>query len=82
MMTTAYVTAPGDAVDIDCLRTAKGRDLAERVGRGDLPYASLVETRIADGADVVIFDVETEVPQLREHDIKPVERVNMLRASS
>jgi hypothetical protein len=74
-MTTVYVTAPGDAVDIDCLRTAKGRDLAERVGRGDLPYASLVETRIADGVDIVILDVETEVPQLREHDIRSVERV-------
>lgn len=74
-MMTSYVAAPGDVVDSGSLRTAKGHDLAERVRRGDLPYAFFVESRIAEGADVVVLDVETEVPQLREHDIRPVERV-------
>lgn len=59
----------------DSLRTAKGRDLAERVTRGDLPYVSLVESRVASSADIVVLEVETEVPQLREHDIRPVERM-------
>ncbi|MEZ5318330.1 MAG: Mov34/MPN/PAD-1 family protein [Vicinamibacterales bacterium] len=74
-MSGPYVNAPGEAATIDSLRSAKGRDLAERVARGSLPYVSFVETRTAVDADVVVLDVETEVPQVREHDIRPVERV-------
>lgn len=76
-MKTSYAAAPGDAVGCDSLRTAKGRDLAERVARGDLPYVSFVESRLADGADVVVLDVETEVPQLPDHDIRPLERIGV-----
>ena len=44
-MMTSYVAAPGDVVDSGSLRTAKGHDLAQRVRRGDLPYAFFVEGR-------------------------------------
>ena len=74
-MTPSYVNAPGDVASVDDLQSAKGRDLAERAAHGDLPYASFVESRIAEGVDVVVLDVEAEVPQIREHDIRPVERV-------
>ena len=60
---------------VEHLRSAKSRDLAERVARSDVPYASFVESRMTDGMDVVVLDVEAEVPQIREHDIRPVERV-------
>ena len=74
-MSSCYVNAPGKPIAVQGLRSAKGRDLADRVARGNLPYASFVESRLADGADIVVLDVETEVPQIREQDIRSVERV-------
>ena len=74
-MNSRYVDAPGDPIAIERLRSAKGRDLGDRLARGHLPYASFIQSRIADGADIVVLNVETEVPQIREHDIRPAERV-------
>ena len=75
LVNSCYVSAPGEPIALQHLRSAKGRDLVDRVARGNLPYASFVESRIADGADIVVLDVETEVPQIREQDIRSVERV-------
>lgn len=74
-MSSSYTAAPGNAADVTSLKSTKGRDLAERVVRGDLPFTSFVEARVGGGVDVVILDVETEVPQIRDQDIRPVERV-------
>lgn len=71
----AYVDAPGSVLVIDGLRSPKARDLAVRLARGGLAYASLVECRTTDSFDVVVLEVETEVPQIREHDIRPIERL-------
>jgi hypothetical protein len=70
-----YVDAPGSVLVIDGLRSPKARDLAGRLARGGLAYVSLVECRTADSYDVVVLEVETEVPQIREHDIRPIERL-------
>lgn len=70
-----YVDAPGSVLVIDGFRSPKARDLAVRLARGGLAYASLVECRTAGSFDVVVLEVETEVPQIREHDIRPVERL-------
>jgi len=70
-----YVEPPGSVLVIDGLRSPKARDLAARLARGGLAYASLVECRTADSFDVVVLEVETEVPQIREHDIRPIERL-------
>ena len=74
-MKSRYVEPPGSVLVIDGLRSPKARDLAERLARGGLAYASLVECRTADSFDVVVLEVETEVPQIREHDIRPIERL-------
>ena len=70
-----YVDAPGSVLVIDGLRSPKARDLAGRLARGGLAYASLVECRTTGSFDVVVLEVETEVPQIREHDIRPIERL-------
>lgn len=74
-MKNRYVDAPGRILDIEALRSPKARDLAERLARGSLAYASLVECRATEGFDVVVLEVETEVPQIRDHDIRPIERL-------
>lgn len=52
------------------------RALASRLARG-VPFAQLVECRSGNADDLVIMDVEVEVPQLRAHDIRPVERIGV-----
>lgn len=74
-MRNRYVEPPGSALVISGLRSPKARDLASRLARGGLAYASLVECRAADSFDVVVLEVETEVPQICEHDIRPIERL-------
>jgi hypothetical protein len=70
-----YVDAPGEVADTARLRVPKARDLAERLSLGTVPYASLVECRTAETFDIVVLQVETEIPQIREHDIRPIERL-------
>jgi hypothetical protein len=74
-VSAAYVDSPGDAVGIAQLRGVKARDLAERLSRGSIPYAALIECRIAPTFDVIVMDVETEIPQVREYDIRQTERL-------
>lgn len=74
-MTNAYVGARGDAALASALRSPKARDLAERLSEGSLPFAWLVECRTMETVDTVVLEVEPEIPQVREHDIRPVERV-------
>jgi hypothetical protein len=70
-----YVEAPGNALPISQLVATKARDLAERLARGSIPFAALVECRTAETFDVVVVDIETEIPQVLEHDIRGVERL-------
>ena len=74
-MSGRYLNAPGEVVEIAHLRVPKARDLAERLFLGTVPYASFVECRSGTAFDVVVFDVETEIPQIRAHDIRSTERL-------
>jgi hypothetical protein len=67
--------SPGDAAGMAQLRAVKARDLAERLSRGSIPYAALIECRVASTFDVIVIDVETEIPQVREYDIRQTERL-------
>jgi hypothetical protein len=69
-----YVDAPGNASPVSQLAATKARDLADRLARGGLPFAALIECRTAETFDVVVIDIEAEIPQVLEHDIRPVER--------
>ena len=70
-----FVQLPGGAVPLEQLRNSKARDLAMRLNAGELAYARLVETRQDSDDDLVVLDVEPEVPQVRDHDIRPTERL-------
>jgi hypothetical protein len=70
-----FVDAPGELVLAAQLRAAKARDLAERLSSGSIPFASLLECRTAPTFDAVVLEIETEIPQIREHDIRAIERL-------
>jgi len=72
----AFLEADGEPVGPDRLSVPKARDLAQFLARGH-PYARLAESRATDAEDIVVVDLDVEVPQAPVHDIRPVERVSV-----
>jgi integrative and conjugative element protein (TIGR02256 family) len=86
MMSDDYIPLNGQLIDAGDLLVPKARELAMALQSGALNWVRPVECRRLDvsdenvlselrGAEVVVFDVEAEVPQRRVNDIRPVERV-------
>lgn len=73
-----FIALSGIIVDARDLRIPKARALALALDRNLIEYGSLVECRTVDGLEVVAFDAEVEVPQLRIHPIKEVERIAVI----
>ena len=74
-MSDRVVDAPGESVPPAQLSSTKARDLAERLSSGVIPFASLVECRRSATFDTVVMEIETEIPQIRDHDIRAIERL-------
>ncbi len=74
-MSNGLIDAPGELALITQLTAPKARDLTARLSSGSIPFSSLVECRTAPTFDVVVLEIETEIPQIREHDIRAVERL-------
>lgn len=77
-VTDAFLEPPGTAVDPDALTAVKARDLVTWLRSGDAAYATFLESRSAAGplaGDVVVFDVDVELPQERTNDIHRRERI-------
>ncbi len=71
-----FLEADGEPVGRDRLSVPKARDVAEFLTRGHT-YARLVESRVTDAEDIVVVELDVEVPQVPVHDIRPVERVSV-----
>lgn len=85
-MSDSNVSLNGRVVEVGELRVPKARELARALHSGALNWVRPVECRRLDagdenvlpelaGSEVLIFDVEAEVPQRRVNDVRPVERV-------
>lgn len=66
---------PGTAIEVTGLRVEKTEELSILLLNGVFPYVSLVECRRMEEGEVVVLDIEPEVPQHPEHDIRMVERI-------
>jgi len=77
-MTVSFYKPPGELIALDRLRSPKARSLANALLQGIIDYADLVECRTQVDTDIVVFDVEVEVPQLPTHPINPYERVAVI----
>jgi hypothetical protein len=76
-MPSEYLDAPGDRIALEELRLSRTRALASFLKCCLNPHAELVEVRrTADAQEVVVFDVDVEVSQLRVYDIRPRERLS------
>ena len=86
VMSDNYIPLNGQLVDVGDLVIPKARELAIALRSGSLNWVRPVDCRRLDagdenvlpelrGAEVVVFDVEAEVPQRKVNDIRPVERI-------
>jgi len=74
-MTATFFDAPGLIIQPKALRMVKAIALAQALSQPGIEYASLFECRTTSDADVLVFDVVVEVPQLPVYSINRVERV-------
>ena len=65
----------GERVAPDDLRVPKARAIAGLLADGAFPFVDLVECRRDGVREIVVVDVEPEVPPSPVHDIREVERV-------
>ncbi len=81
-MNSELLPPPGTLVDIGAMTVPKAAELAAALGQRCIDFAALVETRVIDGAEVVVFDVEVELPQIRTHPIERRERFAAIFSSA
>ena len=72
-----FFDVPGHLVSPSQLKIPKARELALALEAGRLEYAKLIESKVSENGEVVVFDVEVEIPQLRVHPIQPRERLSV-----
>ena len=71
----SYFDVPGDLTKPDELTVPKARDLAICLDADKIAFAKLVECRKHGKFEAVVFDLDVEVPQVRQHPILSSERI-------
>jgi hypothetical protein len=71
-----FLEPDGDPVEPDSISAPKAWQLVQLLQRGH-PFSRLVECRRDDAHDIAVLDLDIEVPQLKVHDIRPLERVSV-----
>src|SRR5437660_1528628 len=77
-MTDTYLPAMGNCIALEELQIPKARETASILQSGTLPFMCFLECRRLDhpaNAEIVVFDVEVELGQLKVHDIHRHERM-------
>ena len=78
-MASEYLDAPGDRITLEEVTLSRTRALVSFLKCCVNPHAELVELRrTAEAQEVVVFDVDVEVSQLRVYDIRPRERLSAM----
>ena len=76
MSDSDHYDAPGISVETENFQNRKAEELAALLQADEtLPHTHFVEARRSDNNDIVVLDVEPEVPQNPVHDIRLVERI-------
>jgi len=70
-----HYDALGDVLAPADLQIEKAEELTILLQEGGVPFVSFVECRRKEGDDIVVLDIEPEVPQHPKHDIRMVERI-------
>ena len=73
-MSPRFVPIDGKVVDRNALTSPRAIATALAIS-ADRAFATLVECRVTKNAEVVVFDVDIERPQVPINDIRPLERI-------
>ncbi len=71
-----FYNADGKRASADELRIEKARDLAHKMLEGRIAFANFVECTKNTISETVVFDVDVEAAQIRQHPILPTERIS------
>jgi len=75
-MPQIFYEPKGENVSASRLKISKARDLALALEANTMDYAYPIEfKKNSDDDEIIVFDVEVEVPQNKVHDIHPRERI-------
>lgn len=74
-MANSYCEFDGVVVEHILLRAPKAKELALVLLRADVHFAELVECRLSERCDTVVFEVDVPVPQLPVYAIEKKERI-------
>jgi integrative and conjugative element protein (TIGR02256 family) len=78
-MSSEYTEAPGTLATLAELKLSRSQTLTAFLAKRINPLAELIEVRSCpDGSEVVVFEVEVEVSQLRTADIHSRERLAVI----
>lgn len=77
-MAQNFFDAPGDIIRPSDLRVPRARDLALALEAKSVEHVHLIECkRISESEEVVVFDIDVEVPQVKKNPILPSERISV-----
>ncbi len=74
-MMDRYLETSGIIIRKENLSVPKARALTDALAEDSIQFATFLECRAHEDTEIVIFEVEVEVPQLLKHDIKSRERI-------
>jgi hypothetical protein len=70
-----FLAPPGTPIAVEAITVGKARALVEVLSGGAIAFVTFVEARRVPAGDVVVFDVDPEVPQQPAADIRRRERI-------
>jgi len=74
-MVVEFLIPPGEPTKIEALLFKKPMALANALAQNRIDYSSLLEVRKGEKSEIVVFEVEVELPQLCIHPVNPSERI-------
>jgi len=77
-MNQAYLSPQGDPVTPEDIALPKAREVVRFLGSELNPFARLVECRAGADEEVVVLEVEVELPQRPVNDIRRHERLEVV----
>lgn len=80
-MISNLLPPPGRPVEISELTVRKAAELADALRLQSIDFAEFVESRVTEAGEVVVFDVEVELPQVRKYTIARRERIAAIFSS-
>lgn len=72
---TPFLEPNGDPIELEKLSLPRARAFANTLAEGSNDYARLVECRTAVDSELVVFEVDVELGQIRTHPIQHRERL-------